>query len=148
MQAEERERQVWVPNSFFVTKMSENRYTYENVRRWSNRAKVDIFSLRVMLMPINLGNHWTCAAIDFSKKTITYYDSKGAVESTDIYKGKHSVEYNTVNIFELLRKYLRDEHGNKKQRPWEDAGGKTSCPERRYPSNGMDRTAESLPANS
>ena len=101
-----------VPNLFFVTKLSKDRYKYNNVRRWTKKVK------------------------------------GGGGIRLDIYKGKHSVEYNTVNIFELLRKYLRDEHGNKKQRPWEDAGGKTSCPERRYPSNGMDRTAESLPANS
>ena len=142
MDTEKRERQVWVPNSFFITKLSEDDgYNYSNVRRWSKRAKVDIFSLRVMLMPINLGDHWTCAAIDFSKKTITYYDSRGDDGTAiDIYKGKDSQEYNTVNIFDLLRNYLRDEHNDKEDIPWDDAGWENVIPGNTVPqqTNGSD----------
>ena len=135
MDTENRPRQVWVQNSFFITKLSEKGYTYNNVRRWTKRAKVDIFSLRVMIMSVNVSKqHWTDAAIDFSKKTITYYDSQGGDgTSIKIYKGKHSVEYNTINIFDLLRKYLRSEHDDKKKRPWNDAGWEDVMPGKKIP---------------
>ncbi len=140
MDTEGRERQVWVPSSFFITKLSEDGYNYLNVRRWTRQ--VDIFSLRVMLLPINVSNvHWTSAAIDFSKKTITYYDSGGGDGTAiRVYKGRGSSEYNTINIFELLRKYLSDEHKTKKKRPWNDAGWKDVMPRNTVPQqrNGSD----------
>ena len=42
---------------------------------------MDLFSLRLLLIPMNLnGNHWTLAAIDVPNGTITYYDSMGGSE--------------------------------------------------------------------
>lgn len=102
MTQENRTRQVWFTNTFFITKLTENGYTYRNVRRY---AKVDIFSLRLMLLPKHtLGGvgHWTCAAINFHDKTITYYDSMGG-------KGE--------NVLQTLLRYLKDEHENKKHSP-------------------------------
>ena len=101
VQEEGRERRVWFTNTFFISKLSEGGYNYRNVRRWTKRAKVDIFSLRLMLIPMNVGgSHWTCAAINFPDKTITYYDSMGA-------SGRL--------ILEILKRYLMDEHENKKK---------------------------------
>ena len=65
-------------------------------------TNVDIFSLHLMLLPKHtpggLG-HWTCAAINFHEKTITYYDSMGG-------GGR--------NVLQILLRYLKDEHENKK----------------------------------
>jgi Ulp1 family protease len=106
MTRENRTRQVWFTNTFFISKLSENGYTYRNVRRWTKRAKVDIFSLRLMLIPMNVGgSHWTCAGINFHEKTITYYDSMGG-------GGR--------NVLQILLRYLKDEHENKKKSPLPD----------------------------
>ena len=103
MKLENRPRQVWFTNTFFISKLSENGYTYRNVRRWTKRAKVDIFSLRLMLIPMNVGgSHWTCAGINFHEKTITYYDSMGGLGTS---------------VLQLLHRYLKDEHENKKKCP-------------------------------
>lgn len=101
MSATGRPRQVWFANSFFFTKLVGSQgYEYRSVRRWTKKAKVDIFSLRVMLVPINVGNsHWTLAAIDFQKCTVTYYDSMGA-------PGRGTLE--------ALFRYIQDEHVDKK----------------------------------
>ena len=40
--------------------------------------QVDIFSMDVVIFPINIGNaHWTAAAINFARKRFEYYDSMG-----------------------------------------------------------------------
>ena len=30
-----------------------------------------------MIMPVHLGNHWTCAVIDLAAKELVYHDSMG-----------------------------------------------------------------------
>ena len=85
--------------------VTENGYAYRNVRTWTTKANVDIFSLRLMLLPKHTPGgvgHWTCAAINFHDKTITYYDSKGG-------KGE--------NVLQTLLRYLKDEHEDKKNSP-------------------------------
>jgi len=105
MTREKRMQQVWLTNSFFISKLTENGSTYHNVRTWTKKAKVDIFSLRLMLLPKHtpggLG-HWTCAKINFHDKTITYYDSMGG-------GGR--------KVLQTLLRYIKEEHQNKKNSP-------------------------------
>jgi Ulp1 family protease len=38
----------------------------------------DTFAKDIIIVPINLGgSHWVCAAVNFEKKRIEYYDSLG-----------------------------------------------------------------------
>ncbi|CAM9940771.1 unnamed protein product, partial [Bubo scandiacus] len=64
-------------NTFFFTKLKTA--GYQAVKRWTK--KVDIFSVDLLLVPIHLGVHWCLAVVDFRKKTITYYDSMGGINS-------------------------------------------------------------------
>ncbi|NXX82690.1 SENP1 protease, partial [Urocolius indicus] len=64
-------------NTFFFTKLKTA--GYQAVKRWTK--KVDIFSVDLLLVPIHLGLHWCLAVVDFRKKTITYYDSMGGINS-------------------------------------------------------------------
>ena len=90
---------------FFITKLLKvNRgYNYKNVINWLKRKNVDLFSLRLLLIPMNVnGNHWTLAAIDVPNGTITYYDSMGGSED---------------DVLEDLKRYVADEHLEHKKKP-------------------------------
>uniref|UniRef100_A0A8D0L359 SUMO specific peptidase 1 n=1 Tax=Sphenodon punctatus TaxID=8508 RepID=A0A8D0L359_SPHPU len=78
----ERSKQNGLPtvhafNTFFFTKLKTA--GYQAVKRWTK--KVDVFSVDILLVPIHLGVHWCLAVVDFRKKTITYYDSMGGINS-------------------------------------------------------------------
>ncbi|XP_073510697.1 sentrin-specific protease 3 [Phyllobates terribilis] len=59
-------------NSFFYDKLRTK--GYEGVKRWTKN--VDIFSKRLLLIPIHLEVHWSLVCVDVSKQTITYFDSQ------------------------------------------------------------------------
>lgn len=94
---------IYIHNTFFMTKLLQGGYNYENVKKWLKRKKVDLFSLRLLLIPMNLnGGHWTLATIDVPNGTITYYDSMGGSED---------------DALESLKRYVADEHLAHKKRP-------------------------------
>ena len=71
-------RGVFLMNSFFFTKLSQGNYNYKGVRRWTKRKKIDIFSKRMMMFPVHVGeSHWCLGVINFEKKAFQYYDSLG-----------------------------------------------------------------------
>ena len=87
---------VHAMSSFFYPKLCE--VGYSGVCRWTK--KVDIFSIDLLLYPINLGSHWCLAAIHTTRKTLSYYDSLGG--------GGRS-------CLETLRQYLVSEHRDKRK---------------------------------
>lgn len=91
-------------SSFFYPKLISNA-GYNGVRRWTK--KVDIFSKRLLLIPVHLGMHWCLAAVDFSNKQISYYDS---------FKG-HNPE-----CLQALKQYLVQEAADKKQMVYDMSG--------------------------
>lgn len=70
---EARRKSVYAFNTFFYPKLRGSGYS--SIKRWTR--KVDIFSHDFVLVPVHLGNHWCLAFIDFTKRTISYYDSMG-----------------------------------------------------------------------
>lgn len=88
----------FVFQSYFLLRLGESGYSYSNVRRWTKRAKVDIFSLDKIIVPVHLGNHWCLAVINMVLKRIEYYDSLLGYPS----------------CMKLLKKYLKDEWKDKK----------------------------------
>jgi len=65
-------------NSFFMSKLLDTgntkQYTYSQVQRWTK--KFDIFSLRRIYFPINIGNsHWTHLVLYMEEREVHYYDS-------------------------------------------------------------------------
>ena len=62
----------------FTNKKEHNKnYTYANVKKWTSRKKLDIFTLDHIVVPIHEGTHWACAMIDMINRCINYYDSLG-----------------------------------------------------------------------
>ncbi|XP_058512085.1 sentrin-specific protease 1 isoform X2 [Ochotona princeps] len=90
-------------NTFFFTKLKTA--GYQAVKRWTK--KVDVFSVDILLVPIHLGVHWCLAVVDFRKKSITYYDSMGGV--------------NTEACRTLLQ-YLKQESVDKKRKEFDTNG--------------------------
>lgn len=95
---------VWFPNSFFWPKLSgaDNKvYSYKDVKRWTIKAKIDIFELDHVIFPMNIGeSHWALGAIDIKNKGFRYFDS--------MFCRPHR------NFVPFLQKYLQDEHKAKK----------------------------------
>lgn len=59
----------WCPNSFFWNKLSGgpdrdcSAYSFKEVKRWTFKAKVDLFELDHVVFPMNIGNcHWAMGA--------------------------------------------------------------------------------------
>jgi len=104
----------WFTNSFFWNKLSggpskrNDEYNYKEVRRWTGKAKVDIFALDLVIFPMNIGEmHWALGAIDIKNKGFRYFDSMTTRPHP--------------NFVPFLRRYLQDEHKSKKTSPLEDA---------------------------
>jgi len=113
---------VWCVNTFFFTTLESDGYS--KVRRWSKRAKVDVFNLDFLIVPVHLGAHWTCAAVNFNDKNVTFYDS---------------MRSNGSSYVSTIFNYLLDEHNDKKsttiyKSKW-TLNGNGSCPQQR---NGGD----------
>ncbi|XP_010870824.2 sentrin-specific protease 5 [Esox lucius] len=62
-------------NSFFHRQLVAK--GYEGVKRWTK--KVDLFSKRLLLIPIHLEIHWSLITVDIANRHIHYYDSQGMV---------------------------------------------------------------------
>ena len=63
-------------NTFFYALLSER--GYQGVRRWTKKAKVNLFDLDKVVIPVNRGNqHWVLCVVNVSQKRIEYYDSMG-----------------------------------------------------------------------
>ncbi|KAL7867403.1 hypothetical protein AOLI_G00152170 [Acnodon oligacanthus] len=60
-------------NSFFYRQLVGK--GYEGVKRWTK--KVDLFSKRLLLIPLHLEIHWSLITVDISKQNINFYDSQG-----------------------------------------------------------------------
>ncbi|KAJ1980369.1 SUMO1 sentrin specific peptidase 1 [Dimargaris verticillata] len=107
-------------NTFFYPKLCDQ--GYRTVRRWTKR--VDIFAKDMVILPIHLPAHWTCAVINFTRKRIEYYDS---------------MLMDNPTLFATLREYLQAEHLDKKQADFDLSGWTDWCPKdipRQY--NGFD----------
>jgi sentrin-specific protease 1 len=98
----EERRKNWFFNSFFISKLldDDKGYKYANVKRWSRKAG-DLFTYDKVFFPVNIGNsHWCLAVIHMQTKKIQYFDSL-------VGTGREYLPH--------LRRYLQDEHQDKKK---------------------------------
>jgi Ulp1 family protease len=67
---------VFTFNTFFYSLLSARGYA--GVRRWTKKAKVNLFELDRVVIPINKGGfHWILVIVNIKEKRIEYYDSMG-----------------------------------------------------------------------
>ena len=63
-------------NTFFYSLLAQRGYS--GVRRWTKKAKVNLFEMDRVLIPINKGGfHWILCVVNVEYKRIEYYDSMG-----------------------------------------------------------------------
>ncbi|PKY44852.1 hypothetical protein RhiirA4_542163 [Rhizophagus irregularis] len=88
-------------NTFFYPLLEKKGYS--GVARITKRAKLDIFSLDMVIVPIHLQIHWALAVINIKERRLEYYDSmsKGCNES----------------VLSLLKHYVEEEYKDKKKAP-------------------------------
>lgn len=89
-------KRTYTFNTFFYSKLRDNGYS--SIKRWTRR--VDIFDYTYLLVPVHLGNHWCLAFINFSNKTLSYYDSLG---------------FSTNRCCDTLINYLKEESMDKRK---------------------------------
>jgi Ulp1 protease family, C-terminal catalytic domain len=99
---------AYIFNSFFFTRLSQNGYDYSGVRRWPTRAGVDIASLDLIMLPVNLSNyHWVLAAIDIKHREFLYFDSMYGAEP--YMESKDTNSRCSTRVLQRLRRWLIDE---------------------------------------
>ncbi|EPT26540.1 Ulp1 protease family, C-terminal catalytic domain-containing protein [Toxoplasma gondii ME49] len=100
-------------NTFFYAKLTGGHsadvtYDFASVRRWTRRQNVDIFAVDLILIPLHVNRlHWTLGVVDMrkGKRKIYFFDSLGGTNKT---------------WFATMRRYLQDEHADKRGKPLED----------------------------
>lgn len=94
---------VYAFNTFFYLALSAKGYSH--VCRWTK--KIDIFSKKKLFIPIHIDEHWCLVYVDFTKKTIQYFDSL---------RGRN------FKCLKLILKYLMMEHVDKKGEEFHPSG--------------------------
>jgi hypothetical protein len=116
-----RVRECWVFTTYFYpTFVSETgEYRYSDVQRWTVRAKVNLFTKRLILFPIHVhGVHWTLVVANVQQRTLTYYDSMGADGSEYLHA-----------VLGYLQEEHRDKEGVELFTPWSCISTKKSVPQ-------------------
>ena len=100
--------------SMFYTKLCyQGEYKYADVKRWTDRRHpIDVFAKDLLICPIHCprpdtGDHWTLAVVNLLEKRFEYFDS---------------LRGNDGGVLANLRRYMMDEHLDKKNASWDDAG--------------------------
>jgi sentrin-specific protease 1 len=85
-------------NTFFYPLLEKKGYS--GVAMITKKAKIDIFSLDMVIVPIHLQIHWALVVINIKERRLEYYDSMS--------KG-----YNDT-VLSSLKRYVEEEYKNKK----------------------------------
>ncbi|KAK1938523.1 ulp1 protease family, C-terminal catalytic domain containing protein [Babesia divergens] len=100
-------------NTFFFNMLSggddpKTNYNYRAVSRWTTRRKVDVFAVDILLIPVHAYKaHWCLGVVDMrpASRRILLFDSL---------RGSHRM------FFKNIRRWLQDEHMDKKGEPLSD----------------------------
>jgi sentrin-specific protease 1 len=73
---------------------------YSAVRRWTKRAKINLFDVDRFLVPVNKGGfHWVLGVVNIREKRIEYYDSMG----------REGVSIENRSVLETIRAFMVEE---------------------------------------
>ena len=95
---------------FYAKLYYQSEYKYANVKRWTGKKSnpIDVFAKDLLICPIHChGNHWTLAVVNLLDKRFEYFDSLSGGDG---------------GVLANLRRYITDEHLDKKKASWDDAG--------------------------
>ncbi|CAG9462350.1 unnamed protein product [Pedinophyceae sp. YPF-701] len=116
-------------NTFFFAKLYYNnrKYDYAGVKRWTKTKAIQrqgqksecVLDCDLLLVPVHLGNHWTCAAVDLRNKALHFLDSLGGA---------------CDEALESMACWVRDEYKDKRGEvmdvsDWERTAWGSDCPQ-------------------
>jgi sentrin-specific protease 1 len=102
-------RRIHFHSTFFFTKLTENGFSYEKVRRWTRG--IDVFTNDLIIIPVNVKNtHWYLAVINLRHKRTEIYDSDDPAAPGAA----------AGHVHEILMRYLKEEHMDKKRTPLDE----------------------------
>jgi sentrin-specific protease 1 len=91
-------------NTFFYSMLTSRGYA--GVRRWTKRAKINLFEMDRVLIPINKGGfHWILAVVNVAEKRVEYYDSMG----------REGVSKENRAVLENIRNFMVEEAKSQKR---------------------------------
>ncbi|XP_035279590.1 sentrin-specific protease 5-like isoform X1 [Anguilla anguilla] len=90
-------------NSFFHRQLVTK--GYEGVKRWTK--KVDLFTKKLLLIPIHLEIHWSLITVDIATRNVYFYDSQGIVF-------RHAIE----NILKYIMAEAKEKEQMVYQKGW------------------------------
>lgn len=94
---------VWVTSSHFYSKLAESApsgtpkgtppdYSFENVKRWTEKEGIDIRRLKAVIIPLHvLPVHWAVIVINLQRKSIHFFDS--------LFAPRLKIDVNLGNVF-------------------------------------------------
>ena len=69
----EKHFKIHIFNTFFYPLLEKKGYS--GVSNITKKAKIDIFSFDIVIIPVHLQNHWALTVINIQKCWLGYYDS-------------------------------------------------------------------------
>jgi sentrin-specific protease 1 len=85
-------------NTFFYSLLSTRGYSA--VRRWTKKAKVNLFDIDRVIIPVNKGGfHWILVMVNVSEERLEYYDSMG----------REGVSRENSGVLENVRNFMVEE---------------------------------------
>ena len=103
-------------STFFVKKLCDGgSYDYNAVRRWTTVKKLgyDMLGCDTIIIPVHQGIHWVLATVELREKRVRLYDSL------------HGEDHHLLNC---LRRWVADEHENKKNESVDTSGWRLEHP--------------------
>jgi hypothetical protein len=95
---------IWVTSSHFYSKLAESApfgtlkgttpgYSFENVKRWTEKENIDIKRLKAIVIPLHvLPVHWAVIVINLQKKSLHFFDS--------LFAPKITIDVNLGNVLD------------------------------------------------
>ncbi|CAD7704767.1 unnamed protein product [Ostreobium quekettii] len=122
-------------NSFFLEKLYNphggRKYNYKAVQKWTGKGKLkrwgqacdSVLDCDLLVFPVHLGAHWTCAAANLKEQRLIYMDSFHGVRR---------------DILDVVGRYISDEAMDKGKRAIDTSGWSREYPAVPRQENGCD----------
>lgn len=96
-------------SSFLIESFKVHGYNYERVEGWTTRAKVDLFQMDKIFIPVNEEDHWTLVIIHNDRKRIGWYNSLSNTSNTEQPEFLHWVKRYLYDECQEKRGYTMDQ---------------------------------------
>lgn len=116
---------VYAFNTYLAEKFKSDNFSYQTVYKWTTRAKINLFEMDKVFIPVNNDKHWTLIIIHNDRKRIKWYNSLPHYYNEKTHEEKFKILYRA-------QEYIFMEHLDKIGQPFDETGwdfelGKEPC---------------------